>query len=106
MSPKERISEAFAASAHISVRTAHEFRRWWKWTFAPFVDDWHGLSLNRFLAVMFGVAAVVPAFQKPPQPLTAIGLGYAFISGSLAWGKDVFLAYINRKNNDKAADNG
>ena len=101
MSPKERVSEAFAATAHISVRTAHELRRWWRWMFAPFVDDWRGLSLNRFLAVLFGVAAVWPVFQKPSQSLTVTGLGFAAISGSLAWSKDVWLAYINRKSGGK-----
>lgn len=81
---------------HVSVQTAHMLRRWYRWLFAPFVDDWHGLSLNRFLAVMFGVASVWPVFQKPSQALTMVDVCFAVIAGSLAFGKDIWLAYIQR----------
>lgn len=99
MSPRERISEAFAASAHISVRTAHELRRWWKWSAALFVDDWHGLSLNRFLAVLFGLAATHGRFAHD-QPITVNDVLMATLAGSLAFGKDVWLMFLQKKNPD------
>lgn len=101
MSPRERVSQAVAASLHISVRTAHELRRWWRWFFAPLCDDWRGLSLNRFLAVLFGVAASIGALQKPKTPLTGWDIAAMGIAGSLAFGKDVWLAYIYRKKEEK-----
>lgn len=88
-------------TTRVHVERTHWVRRGFVWIAAPFVDNWTGLSLNRFLAVMFGVAAVYPVFQKPTVPLTWVSLGFAVVSGSLAWGKDVFLAYINRKKDDE-----
>ena len=99
MSPKERISEAFAASAHISVRTAHELRRWWKWTIAPLVDGYSGLSLNRFLACVFGLAATHGRFAHE-EKLGGWDVAAMVIAGSLAFGKDVWTAYLQRKQDD------
>ena len=100
MSPKERVSEAFAATAHISVRTAHELRRWWRWMFAPLCDGWSGLSLNRFLAVLFGMAATHGRFAHE-EKLTMIDVCFATLAGSLAFGKDVWVAYLQRKLKDE-----
>ncbi len=98
MSPeaKQRASAAFAAMAHTSTETAHTIRRWYKWAFALFVDDWHGLSLNRFLAVLFGIAATSGVFQHPRLALTGWDVAMATLAGSLAFGKDIFLAFLNR----------
>lgn len=95
MSPKQRVSQALAATLHVSVKSAHELRRWWKWTVAPLVDGYSGLSLNRFLAVLFGLAATHGRFAHE-QPLTMVDVCFAVIAGSLAFGKDIWLAYIQR----------
>jgi hypothetical protein len=67
------------------------------WTLAPFVDEWNGLSLNRFLAILFGVAATHGRFVHDTA-LTGWDMGFAIVAGSLAFGKDTWAAYLNRKN--------
>jgi membrane protein implicated in regulation of membrane protease activity len=94
------VTTTTTTTTKVEQRT-HWIERGLVWTLAPFVDNWTGLSLNRFLAVMFGVSAVWPVYRTPSLPISWQGVALAVISGSLAWGKDVFLAYINRKKDDE-----
>lgn len=91
-----------AATLHVSVKTAHELRRWWRWTVAPLVDGYSGLSLNRFLAVLFGLAATHGRFAHEDK-LGGWDVAMATIAGSLAFGKDIWTAFLNRKKDDIAA---
>jgi hypothetical protein len=100
MTAHHRVSQAMAATLHISVRSAHELRRWWRWFFAPLCDDWKGLSLNRFLAVLFGLAGALGSLSKPRVPLTGWDVATMVIAGSLAFGKDVWVNYLQTKQRD------
>jgi hypothetical protein len=94
----------------VTVPTAeHPFvprHRWWlraaMWTLAPFVDSWEGLSLNRFLSVFF---AVVGSHGRLVHdvPLTAIDLSVLILSGALAFSKDVFIDFLNRRKDETPA---
>lgn len=101
MTPQQRVSQAMEAVVHGSKWTAKLPHRFYHWLFAPLCDNWKGLSLNRFLAVLFGLAATWGVFQKISVPLTWPDIAAMVVSGSLAFGKDVFLAYINRNGAEK-----
>lgn len=67
------------------------------WLLAPLVDSWEGLSLNRFLAIGFAWTAVHGRLFHD-QPITGWDLAMATLAGALAFGKDVFLDFLeNRK---------
>ena len=67
-----------------------------KWTLAPLCDSWDGLSLNRFLAIAFGIAAVHGRLFHDAS-ITAMDNVLAAIAGSLAFGKDVWIAWLEHK---------
>lgn len=90
------VTTTTTTTTRVEQRT-HWVRRGFIWVAAPFVDNWSGLSLNRFLAVYFAVASTHGRFVHD-EPLTWVDLGMATLSAGLAWGKDVFLAFLNRKN--------
>ncbi len=69
------------------------------WLLAPFVDSWTGLSLNRFVAVLFASAAVKGAHWKGTG-VSWPDVALAVVAGALCFGKDVFMAYINKRNGD------
>lgn len=62
---------------------------------APFVDNWSGLSLNRFLATLFAIAATHGRFVHD-DALTGWDVAMATVAGSLAFGKDIWTAFLNR----------
>lgn len=100
MTPKQRVSQAMAQTLHVSSATAHELRAWWLWATAPLVDGREGLSLNRFLAILAGLAATHGRFAHE-APLTGWDTAFMTISGSLAFGKDVFVAFLLRKGKEE-----
>jgi hypothetical protein len=69
------------------------------WLLAPFVDSWDGLSLNRFLAILFGTGAVRSVHWKGGE-ISWPDVAMAVVAGALSFGKDVFLAYLDRKQGD------
>src|ERR1035437_9136265 len=83
-------------TTRVRTERTHWVRRGFVWIAAPFVDNWSGLSLNRFLAVLFGVTAVWPVLQKAITPITWPGVALATVAGSLAFGKDIWTAFLNR----------
>ncbi len=102
MSPenKQRASAAFAELSHTSVATAHLVRRWYRFWLAPFCDGYSGLSLNRFLAVLFAVDGSSGVFQHPRVPLTWPDIAAMVIAGSLAFGQKAWTAYLQRSKED------
>ena len=78
------------------VKRTHHILRCIMWLLAPFVDSWNGLSLNRFLAVLFAVAATHGRFAHDAA-ITLNDVMLATLAGSLAFGKDMFIAFLNRK---------
>lgn len=76
-------------------RGHHRALRVFMWTLAPCVDSWTGLSLNRFLAILFAVASTHGIFWHD-RPPTVTDLGFATLAGALAFGKDTWLAWVNR----------
>lgn len=106
MSPHPRLQQAVAATVYVSSHTARELRHWWRWLFAPMCDDWRGLSLNRFLAVLFGAAGTSGVFQKPRVALTGWDVAAMVIAGSLAFGKDVWISYLNRAHSKEEPAKG
>lgn len=67
------------------------------WAFAPFVDSWDGLSLNRFLSVMFALTAVHGRLVHDAA-VTGWDCTMAATAGALAFGKDVFIAFLEHRN--------
>lgn len=96
MSPRERISHAISAVTHTSDATVRVARHFFHFWMAPLVDSYTGLSLNRFLAIVLTIAAVHGRFVDD-KPLTAMDLCFAVLGASLAFGKSVFLSYLDRK---------
>ncbi len=72
-----------------------------KWCLAPLCDSWDGLSLNRFMAILFAIAATHGRFAHD-SAITGWDIAAMVIAGSLAFGKDVWLAYIERKKDADA----
>jgi hypothetical protein len=73
----------------------HPLVRAFRWWLAPLVDKWDGLSLNRFIAIIITLATShKPLFHE--GDVTAADNCAFVIAGSLAWGKDMWLAYIER----------
>lgn len=66
------------------------------WLAAPLCDDWHGLSLNRFIAIVFAAAAVHGRLFHDVA-ITMNDVLLATLAGALSFGKDTFLAWVNRK---------
>lgn len=102
MSPL-RVSKAVAeVTGYASAwSTAHGVRAF-QWTFAFLCDEWSGLSLNRFLAIAFALDAchvrlVRFQFLRDSLPTTWQDIAMAIIAGSLAFGKDVWLSYLEHK---------
>ena len=81
-------------------RRTHYVLRVAMWLLAPLVDSWNGLSLNRFLAIMFASAAVKGAHWKGTG-VSWPDVALAAVAGSLAFGKDVWMAYVNRNAEDR-----
>lgn len=86
-------------TTRVHVERTHWVRRGFIWVAAPFVDNWSGLSLNRFLAVLFAIAATHGRFMDD-KPLTMVDVCFAVIAGSLAFGKDVWVSYLQRKQDN------
>lgn len=99
MSPSERISQGMQAMAESSGYAWGFVCRAFTWLFAPLCDDWKGLSLNRFIAIVFAAAAVHGRLVHD-VPITVNDLVMAGIAGSLSFGKDVWLAWVNRKKGE------
>lgn len=93
----QRSSAAITRGAHWSIRHL------WEFWMAPFVDKYNGLSLNRFLAILFAIAATHGRLAHD-SPLTGWDNTMATIAGALAFGKDTFLAYLNRRKEDGHED--
>jgi len=92
----ERASGAVNAVAEGSGYVSAFAGRAFTWLFAPLCDDWHGLSLNRFIAIVFAAAAVHGRlFHDVPVTMNDVLL--ATLAGALSFGKDTFLAWVNRK---------
>ncbi len=97
----ERASQAVNAVAEGSGFAWGFAMRAFVWLFAPLCDDWQGLSLNRFMAIVFAAAAVHGRLFHD-VPLTPNDLVMAGVAGSLSFGKDVWLAWVNRKKDGDA----
>lgn len=77
-------------------RGQHPVMRVFCWCLAPLVDSWEGLSLNRFLAILFAIAAVHGRFMDD-KPMTLNDDLLATLAGALAFGKDAFFKFLDRK---------
>lgn len=94
------MTEAVTTTTTTTTRTerrVHWVARGVVWGLAPLVDGWSGLSLNRFLAIGFGVTAVHGRLGHD-LALTGWDCTMATISGSLAFGKDLFTVFLTRKD--------
>lgn len=90
-----RTQRASRAMRVVGVASSRSCRRWWRFYMAPLCDSYRGLSLNRFLAVLFGVASTHNVFVHD-KALTAGDVAMATVAGALALGKDAFIAFVNR----------
>lgn len=95
MMPRTKFPHTTDQHAFSEKRGQHPCKRVLIWCLAPFVDSWTGLSLNRFLAILFAVAATHGRFAHD-APLTAADVTLATLAGSLAFGKDIFMGFLNR----------
>lgn len=71
-----------------------------RWLHAPIVDTWPGISLNRLLAMLFASAAVHGSLMHE-RPVTLADIGMATLAGALAFGKDAFLAFVERNKKEE-----
>ena len=99
MSPAKHASQAAQLVAEASGYSYAALWRGWRWLLAPLCDGWEGLSLNRFLAVGFGVAAVHGRLWHD-VPITGWDVSLATLAGSLSFGKDVMLQFLRSKKDD------
>ena len=97
----QRTSQAVQAVAEGSGFAWGFVCRAFTWVFAPLCDDWSGLSLNRFIAIVFAAAAVHGRLFHD-VPITGPDVLLATLAGALSFGKDTFLAWVNRRHDDSA----
>ena len=101
MSPGERVSRGVQMVSEAAGFSYAALWSGWRWLLAPLCDDWSGLSLNRFIAILFAVSAVHGRLAHD-VPITVNDILLAVLAGSLSFGKDVWLAYLNRKKEGEA----
>ena len=106
MTPAQRVRKRLSASVAV-VAEAGGYT--WAWTahggkflLAPLVDSWDGLSLNRFLAILFALNAchvhlVHWQLVRDNSPSSWQDIALATLAGSLAFGKDLFEIFLTRK---------
>lgn len=76
-------------------RGQHPVLRVLMWGLAPLADNLEGLSLNRFLAILFAVAAVHGRLVHD-SPITGWDVLLATLAGGLAFGKDCYMKFLDR----------
>jgi len=67
----------------------------WKWTLAPLVDGWHGLSLTRFIAIFCCVVVGHEVFVHD-KPLAWVDFWLIVAAIGTAFGKMTFEAFLRR----------
>lgn len=98
MSPKERISQTMRAMGldHMENNSIVKGVVWiFRFVFAIVVDSWDGLSLTRFLAVLFAYLVYFSVTALNGQ-ITTNTLWLALAAASIAFGKSTFTFFLRR----------
>ena len=75
-------------------RRSHPVERAFCWLLAPFVENWRGLSLTRFLAV--ACFAFVAHTVWHEERLSWVDFSILTLGVATAFGKKAFLAWVER----------
>ena len=95
MTPAQRVSKSVRMVAESAGYAGGALWTAWKWLLAPLCDSWDGLSLNRFIAILFAIAAVHGRLYHD-QAIGWTDITMAVIAGSLSFGKDCFMIFLER----------
>ena len=95
MTPRERVSVAVQTVKDGSLWTWNTVVVCWQWTLAPLVDQWHGLSLTRFISIFCCVIVGHEIFVHE-HGLTGVDFWLIIAAIGTAFGKMTFEAVLQR----------
>lgn len=95
MTPRERVSHVVRTVKDGSLWTWDSVVVCWKWTLAPLVDHWKGLSLTRFIAIFCCVVVGHEIFVHE-HGLTWVDFWLIIAAIGTAFGKMTFEAVLQR----------